>query len=232
MEVRSMNRFGATVLVLITGVTIGMGACTPTNKVKRTLALNDLHIRAAVAEDKGDWDQAYELWSEYVDRRPQSALAEYRLGLVERRLGLNEQAVSHLRIAHDLQPGNVEYLEALADALVAVNDRDQLMTLLRQTAEEGPDGTGYLRIARFAQQAGMMDEAREALSLAIVESRGESPVPYLAMADFASTIGDADLEVRSLRQALWFDRTDEQINARLVALGMIPGPSLAIRPEF
>lgn len=227
-----MNRFGATVLVLITGVTIGMGACTPTNKVKRTLALNDLHIRAAVAEDKGDWDQAYELWSEYVDRRPQSALAEYRLGLVERRLGLNEQAVSHLRIAHDLQPGNVEYLEALADALVAVNDRDQLMTLLRQTAEEGPDGTGYLRIARFAQQAGMMDEAREALSLAIVESRGESPVPYLAMADFASTIGDADLEVRSLRQALWFDRTDEQINARLVALGMIPGPSLAIRPEF
>jgi Fe2+ transport system protein FeoA len=52
------------------------------------------------------------------------------------------------------------------------------------------------------------------------------------MADFASTIGDTDLEVRSLRQALWFDRTDEQINARLVALGMIPGPSLAIRPEF
>lgn len=232
MEVRSMNRFGATVLVLITGVTMGMGACTPTNKVKRTLALNDLHIRAAVAEDNGDWDQAYELWSEYVDRRPQSALAEYRLGLVERRLGLNEQAVSHLRIAHDLQPGNVEYLEALADALVAVNDRDQLMTLLRQTAEEGPDGTGYLRIARFAQQAGMMDEAREALSLAIVESRGESPVPYLAMADFASTIGDTDLEVRSLRQALWFDRTNEQINSRLTALGMIPGPSLAIRPEF
>lgn len=232
MEVRSMNRFGATVLVLITGVTMGMGACTPTNKVKRTLALNDLHIRAAVAEDKGDWDQAYELWSEYVDRRPQSALAEYRLGLVERRLGLNEQAVSHLRIAHDLQPGNVEYLEALADALVAVNDRDQLMTLLRQTAEEGPDGTGYLRIARFAQQAGMMDEAREALSLAIVESRGESPVPYLAMAEFANTIGNTDLEVRSLRQALWFDRTNEQINARLTALGMIPGPSLAIRPEF
>lgn len=59
-----MNRFGATVLVLITGVTMGLGACTPANKVKKTLALNDLHIRAAVAEDKGKWDQAYELWSE------------------------------------------------------------------------------------------------------------------------------------------------------------------------
>lgn len=232
MEVSSMNRFGATVLVLIMGVTMGLGACTPANKVKRTLALNDLHIRAAVAEDKGDWDQAYELWSEYVDRRPQSPLAEYRLGLVEMRLGLYGDAVSHLRIAHDLEPGNIEYLEALADALVATGDTDQLMTLLRQTADEGPDGSGYLRTARYAQEAGLMDEAREALSLAIVNARGKSARPYIAMADFARVIDNTDLEVRSLRQALWFDRTNEEIEARLEGLGMIPGPSLAIRPEF
>lgn len=227
-----MNRFGATVLVLIMGVTMGLGACTPANKVKRTLALNDLHIRAAVAEDKGDWDQAYELWSEYVDRRPQSPLAEYRLGLVEMRLGLSGDAVSHLRIAHDLEPGNIEYLEALADALVASGDTDQLMTLLRQTADEGPDGSGYLRTARYAQEAGLMDEAREALSLAIVNARGKSAKPYIAMADFARVIDNTDLEIRSLRQALWFDRTNEEIEARLEGLGLIPGPSLAIRPEF
>jgi hypothetical protein len=78
----------------------------------------------------------------------------------------------------------------------------------------------------------MLDEAREAYDLAIVRGRGTSAVPYLEMADFASTIGDTDLEIRNLRYALWFDRADESVMARLSALGMIPGPSLALQPEF
>lgn len=232
MEVSSMNRIGMIVLVLLMSVSTGMVGCTPAKKVQRTLALNDLHINAAVAEERGDWDRAYELWGEYVEQRPQSALAEYRLGQVEMQLGLYNQAVTHLRVAHDLEPGNLEYLEALADALVVTGQDQQLLTLLRQTAEEGPNGSGYLRTARYAQEAGMMDEAREALSLAIVNARGESAEPYLAMAAFSRTIGDSDEEVRNLRQALWFDRSDEMINTRLSELGMIPGPSLALQPEF
>lgn len=227
-----MMRIGIAVLVLAISCGFGLGGCSTAGKVKKTLALNDLHIRAAVAEDKGDWDTAYELWSEYVDRRPQSALAEYRLGKVETQLGLYTQAISHLRVAHDLQPGNIEYIEALAQAMIANNNRDQLMSLLRDTAEEGPDGSGYLRMGRFAQEAGLLDEAREAFSLAIVNARGLSIEPYLAMADFATFIGDTDMEILNLRSALWFDRTDEALNKRLEGLGMIPGPSLAIQPEF
>lgn len=227
-----MNRIAAIALVLTMIVPMGLIGCTPAKKVKRTLDLSDLHIRAAVAEDEGDWERAYELWSEYVDVRPQSDLAEYRLGLVEMRLGLYDQAVSHLRIAHDLKPGNIEYLEALADAYVAAGDQDSLMTLLRQTSNEGPEGSGHLRTAKYARELGLMDEAREAHALAIVHARGESAEPYIAMADFAQAIGDEELETRNLRQALWFDKTDPEINARLQALGMIPGPSLAIRPEF
>jgi tetratricopeptide (TPR) repeat protein len=227
-----MKRYGAIVLVLAATTLTGLGGCDAPRKVKNTLTLNDLHIRAAVAEENGDWEQAYDLWTEYVDRRPQGALAEYRLGLVEMRLGLYEQAISHLRIAHDLQPGSIEYLEALASSLVTVGDQDALMTLLRQTAEEGPDGSGYLRMGRFAQEAGLLDEAHEAYSLAIVAARGESAEPYLAMADFAKMIGDDDLEVRNLRFALWFDRDNPTISNRLSETGMIPGPSLALAPEF
>ena len=227
-----MNRTGLAVLAALMSVSVGLGGCNTAGKVKRTLALNDLHIQAAVAEDRGDWEEAYELWSEYVDRRPQSALAEYRLGKVEMRLGLYSDAVSHLRVAHDLQPGNVEYIEALAEALVVVGDREALMTMLRQTADEGPEGSGYLRMGRYAEEAGLLDEARESFDLAIVHARGTSAEPYIAKADFAQRIGDADMEVQNLRYALWFDRTDESINARLTALGMIPGPSLALKPEF
>jgi tetratricopeptide (TPR) repeat protein len=232
MEDIGMNRFGMVVLALVLAMLMGFGGCNSAGKVKRTLALSDLHIRAAVAEDEGNWNEAYDLWSEYVERRPQSDLAEYRLGMVEMRLGLYTQAASHLRVAHDLKPGNIEYLEALAEALVATGDTQALMTLLRQTSEEGPDGSGYLRMGRFAQRAGMLDEAREAYQLAIVNARGTSAEPYVAMADFARATGNVDDEIRNLRYALWFDRTDASISTRLSGLGMIPGPSLALQPEF
>lgn len=227
-----MTRLGVLLLLVVVVASGMIGGCNAAGKVRRTMTLNDLHIRAAIAEDEGDWDQAYALWTEYVDRRPQSALAEYRLGVAEMRLGLASQAVTHLRVAHDLKPGNIEYLEALAGSLVATGQTQSLMMLLQQTADEGPDGSGYLRTGRFAQQAGMMDEAREAYTLAIVHARGTSPEPYLQMAEFARAIDDREMEVRNLRYALWFDRADEAIQSRITSLGMIPGPSLALSPEF
>lgn len=220
------------VLVLVLGGVFVLGGCGPSNNVRRTLSLNNLHIRAAVAEDEGDWDEAYALWSEYVDRRPQSALAEYRLGMVEMRLGRYRDAVGHLRVAHDLKPGDVEYIEALAEALIASGDTEGLMTLLRQTVDEGEPGSGYLRMGRYAQEAGLLDEAREALSLAIVQGRGLSAEPYIAMADFGRATGNRALELRNLRYALWFDRTNPEISSRLESLGVIPGPSLVLEPEF
>ena len=227
-----MMRAGMLAMVLVLGGVFVLGGCSPSNKVRRTLSLNNLHIRAAIAEDEGDWDEAYALWSEYVDRRPQSALAENRLGMVEMRLGRYRDAAGHLRVAHDLKPGDVEYIEALAGALIASGDTEGLMTLLRQTVDEGEPGSGYLRMGLYAQEAGLLDEAREALSLAIVQGRGLSAEPYIAMADFGRATGNRELEIRNLRYALWFDRTDPEISSRLESLGVIPGPSLVLEPEF
>ncbi len=204
--------------------------CTPVNKVRTTLALNDLHIQAAIAEDNGDDVLAKELWGEYVDRRPQSALAEYRLGSVETRLGEYDQAIGHLRIAHDLEPGNIEYLEALAHAMAQGNRTESLMKLLRQTITEGPSESGYFRLARYAQQVGQMDEAKEALNLAISLNGGQSADPYMEMANFASSINDTQSEIMNLRYALWFNQSDPTILSRLESLGMITGPSLAKKP--
>ncbi len=217
-----------TLCLLACSVFIG---CRPVSKVKRTLALNDIHIQAAIAEDKGDYQTAYDLWTNYVERRPQSVLAEHRLGLVEIELGLYEQAIGHLRIAHDLKPGNIEYINALATALLKAGQKDALMALLLETTDEGPAGSGQLRLARFAQQAGLMDEAHQALLRSIIENNGQSPIPYIEMANFANTIGDSNAEIKNLRYALWFDRSDPVILNRLTNLGMIAGPSLALIPQ-
>ena len=232
MEVVGMKRASTLVLALTLGFSSVLGGCNTAGKVKRTLALNDLQIKAGIAEDEGNWEQAYEHWTEYVERRPHSAHAEYRLGVVEMRLGKYRDAVGHLRVAHDLQPGNIETIEALAGALVAVGDTEALLRMLRQSVNEGPEGSGYLRLGQYAAEAGMLDEAREAYTLAIVNGRGESAEPYIAMADFARMVGDEDAEVRNLRYALWFDKNSVVIGDRLRGLGMIPGPSLALKPEF
>ena len=226
MQQRIAARFG---LVFVCSLVV-LSGCTSVNKVKRTLALNDLHIQAAVAEDRGDDEAAYDLWTEYVDRRPNSQLAEYRLGLVETRLGLYTPAVGHLRVAHDLAPGNLEYLEALSSALALDGRSEALLNLLRQTVDEGPAGSGYLRLAKFATQIGQMDEAKAAIESAIVYWHGDLSEPYLAMADFAHAIQDTNLEIMSLRHVLWFDPAAESILNRIEGLGIIPGPSLAVEP--
>lgn len=226
----------APVLVLLVSLLglpqAGLAGCSTANKVKRTLALSDLQIQAGVAEERGDDQRAYELWSEYVDRRPQSDWAEYRLGMVETRLGKYEEAISHLRVAHDLKPGNIEYIDALAAVLVKTGNNEMLMSVLRDSAGEGDKGSGYLRLAHYAQQAGMLDEAREALEMAIVQGRGESAAPYLAMADFSRTIGNEEMEIQNLRYALWFNPADPSVLSRFERFDMVPGPSLALKPAY
>ena len=133
-------------------------------------------------------------------------------------------------MAHDLKPGNIEYLEALADALVLANRPDALMKLLNETISEGEDGSGYYRLARYSQELGLMDEAKDALTRAMIQDNGRSPKPYLALADFAKKIGDKDAETMNLRHALWFEPSNPTILDRLSQLGMIPGPSLALQP--
>jgi hypothetical protein len=64
----------------------------------------------------------------------------------------------------------------------------------------------------------------------MIYAGNESPEPYVAMADLAKQIGDRDLEIKALRQALWFDPASDELNQRFLGLGVIPGPSLALEP--
>lgn len=210
--------------VLLTG-------CQPANKVKRTLALNDLQNKAGHAEQQGDDATATELWTEYVERRPQEAMARYRLGLVEMRNGNPGAAATHLWVARDLRPGRIDYLETLAEALHQSGQREEMFRILRATITEGGLAQGHLRLAGFAQRAGLVDEAEESLRIAAAIEGTNSDIPYRRLAELAQQTGDTDAEIEAWRTILWFNTTDEMANARLRMLGVIPGPSLALPPQ-
>lgn len=218
-------------LTLLLAALILAPGCSTARKVKTTLASNEALVAAGAAEDAGDLEKAYGLWTEYVELRPHEANGEYRLGRIENKLGKHRDAANHLRIAHDLKPGNVVYIEELAIALAQSGQQDELLSLLHATVNEGENGSGYIRLAHHAAKAGMMDEAREALMTAVALNGGTSPAPHIAMADFARETGDTEAEVLALRHALWFDRADAGILARIRELGVVPGPSLALDPR-
>ncbi len=218
------------VILALSSIALALGSCGPTQKVKRTFALNDLSVRAKRAETAGDMERALELWQEYVERRPHAHFAEYELGRIESELGMYTEAIGHLTTAHDLRPANIQYIEQLADTYIKAGRPDDMMQLMRETVNEGEDGAGYLRLARYARRVGLLDDSKLAIQSAMIYAGTESPEPYIAMADLAKQIGDRDLEINALRQALWFDPASDELNQRFLGLGVIPGPSLALEP--
>lgn len=217
-------------VLTISCLAVVLGSCGPTQKVQRTFALSELSMEARRAEQSGDLDRSLELWRQYVDRRPHAHFAEYELGLIETKMGLYSEAIGHLTTAHDLRPGNITYIEALADAYHGAGKVEGMMGLMRATVDEGAAGSGYLRLATYARRVGLLDEAKSAIRSAMIYSGGESAEPYLAMAELANQIGDAELEESALRQALWFDPASNELDQRFLGLGIVPGPSLAIQP--
>ena len=219
------------ILTALSAATV-LGSCGPTQNIRSKLALNELSFRARTAVSNGEDQRALVLWQEYVERRPHSDFAEFNLGMTETRLGMYGQAIGHLTTAHDLRPGNIEYIEGLAEAFILADRAEDMMSLMRGTAGEGELGSGQLRLAGYAQRVGMLDDAQQAIGSAMMLIGEESDEPYMAMADLARLIGDAALEEKSLRQALWFNPGSDTLDSRFLALGITPGPSLAIHPSL
>jgi tetratricopeptide (TPR) repeat protein len=200
-------------------------------KVSNTLALGEIQNAAGFAEQNGDTDEAIALWTEYVERRPQQASAQYRLGRLLLAQGQAEEAADHLWIARDLKPGNLEYLDLLAEALFQAGERENMFQLLRDTLEEGGLAEGHLRMAKFSQRAGLIDEAQESLAVAAAIDGISDDRAHRALARLARQTGDTEAEINAWRTVLWFDAADTEASARLLELGEIPGPSLALPPR-
>lgn len=205
-------------------------ACQPADKVRQTLALNELQNHAGAAESRGDDATAIELWTEYVERRPHEAMARHRLGLVLLRNGDPAGASEHLWVAHDLKPGRIDYLDALAESLHQSGQRETLFQLLRDSVEEGGLAEGHMRIARYSMRAGLIDEAEESLRIAAALEGDRSDKPHRMLAALAQQTGDDEAEIDAWRTVLWFNPGDAEANQRLRDLGVIPGPSLARPP--
>jgi len=178
----------------------------------------------------GRYAQAAEDYAEVVERDPADWRARTRLGetllLIERPDAAREQ----LAIAYGVRPNDDDIVTLYAQALLASDRTDELISLLRAHAEANRTVENFLRLGEFAQEVGDVDEAERAFLTAARLDEGRSVAPQLALADLYASVGDEERALRRLRMALYLDPRSEMIQQRIRAYGEIPGPSFALVP--
>lgn len=179
---------------------------------------------------RGDYTSARAEYAEIAERYPGDWQAQYRLGQCNLALEHNAEARRALEIAHTVRPDNERISDALAEAMFRLGEEDQLFTFLNERAKSTQSVHAYLRLARYAMNSGDPDLAKVALNTAISLDEGRTVDPYLAAAEFAERLGNPDLAIKRLRQAYGIDPGNDQVRERLIALGEIPGPTLALPP--
>ncbi|MEM1185136.1 MAG: tetratricopeptide repeat protein [Planctomycetota bacterium] len=190
-----------------------------------------LQVDSGRAYNEGDFPLALEGYLKVLERRPGSAQAHFDVGRTQLELGESVSAREHLTVALDLDPENSVYLDALADAMLATGELDELFGLLERRAEEGDGYSGYLRVGRVAERLGLVDEAEQAYRKAVALQPRESAKGQAALANLYARAGDSAQELMRLRVLLYLTPQDEEIRNRISDLGEVPGPSLALRPD-
>jgi tetratricopeptide (TPR) repeat protein len=208
-------------LALVVPLVVGCSSQRPLPTVRE---------RGDRAFEKGQFEQARVEYQEYVTRKPGEAAVELQLARTLLELDQPHDALTHAQEAFDLRPGEEEYIETYADALLGTQKTDQLYRFLRGLAQDRGQVNDYIRLGRFTARAGDADGAVQAFSTAARIDRGRTIAPQLAFAEFYREIGDTEHEKERLRMALSFDVKNPVVLGRLRELGEIPGPSLALTP--
>ncbi|GJM19964.1 MAG: hypothetical protein DHS20C14_21770 [Phycisphaeraceae bacterium] len=208
------------------------GGCNtkPGHLMTQSYELGDLRAKGNEAFATGQYAQAAEYYGAYLDRRPQEAAVEYQMGRTLLAMGEPTRAREHLKIAHDLDPGNQQYIDVLARSILLSGSRAEAMQFLQDSAEGNMNYEGFMTLGYYAREAGFIDEAEGAYKRAVALGGMDSPEPHRGLARFYRSVGDSRSEVERLRVVLSFDENDPEANGRLRDLGEIPGPTFALEP--
>lgn len=218
----SMSRTLATLLV---AALLPLGACNKQRPLHVVLRNGD------IAAEHGQHEVAVKEYGEFIERRPEASEVRYKLAKSLTASGHPRQAIEQLNVALDVEPLHDDYLDALAEAMYAANERDALTALLARAASERGRVRDYLRQGVYSSKLGNADEAQQSLLTAAKLDQGMSVAPQKALADFYGQMGDRQRQVRRLRMAYFLDPDNKEVNADIRRLGEVPGPTLGLRPE-
>jgi len=185
------------------------------------------------ALDINDKDTAYEHFEEAVHRDPTDWKSHLELGRILLDRGDALQAQLHLEQALRMRldfPERLNITDLLAEALYQQGRQEALYTLLRQASHEYGKIEDYLREGDYLSKVGDVDEALVAYQKAARFAKEDDARPYDRMANLYESVGDTGNAIRMLRYAYYLHPEDQTLWDRLRAQGVIPGPTVGLKP--
>jgi tetratricopeptide (TPR) repeat protein len=180
---------------------------------------------------RAEYDSALADYQEYITRKPDGVEVRYSLANTYLRLNQPQLAREQFIQCLAVKPENEDYAAGLAEALLACNEREELITFLTKEARERGRSGDYLRLGRYQFQLGNVDEAKLAMITAAKLDGGKSIKPHMELADLYRALGDKPSELRRLRMAMFIEPKNTDIQKRIRELGEVPGPSFVLQPE-
>jgi Flp pilus assembly protein TadD len=203
---------------------IGLAGCVAT---KPSYVLHD---QADHHLSLGQHEEAAAAYAEILENYPGDWKAQYGLGACSNEIGDYRTARRSLETAHALRPQDEDIVDELCRALLHQDDTQALNDLLAEECNTRQSVRAHLRKARYMIEVHDMDSAKVSLETAMAIDAGKSVEPYLEAAEFAEAVGNLELAIRRLRQAYGISPRDDRVSERLIALGEVPGPTLALPP--
>lgn len=221
------RRVAATVLTagVLLGLAGGVSGCS------KQRPLHIVRQQAQFATEQRNWPKAIADYEEYLRRRPEMVEVRYDLARAYLDSGDPGKAIEHFRIVLDVYPLNDDYLDGLADAMLAANRRDDLTALLSRYASERGRPIDFLRQGEFALKLGNVDEASQAIRTSAKLFNNTSARPFLSLSKLYNELGDRERQVRYLRMAYAIQPANKETLELIRAAGEIPGPTFAMTPD-
>lgn len=221
--IRGLPRRAGPWCSIAAGVLLLAGCATREKTLMETRTRGDSALLDARYED------AVRAYEAYLEARPGRHAVLYDLGLAYQGMGEASAAREAFSVAYELEPDEPVYIETLARAMAANGEADKAFDLLERIAVESQRADAYLRLGTLLLEEGLADEAVQAMRIAAeVQPSAE---PYRKMANAFARFGDPEREIEALRHVLWFEPGDESAQARVRALGRVPGPTFASPPD-
>jgi Flp pilus assembly protein TadD len=198
-----------------------------------TTAVN-LRDEGVLALNRGQNELALTKLTQAVQKDPSGARTHYQLGRAYLATDQNLEAQYELEKAYALRPNDPELtpgiLDSLAESLFRQQRMENLFAFLdKQVAQDGST-RDFLRQGEYLAKAGDPDAARLAFRKAAYFADQNDAEPYIAIADFYTSIGDQPNAVTALRYANYVDAGNLEVADRLRQFGIVPGPTVTEAP--
>ena len=205
----------------------GCGDLITFSNISRQQGLDDLQAEK--------YDEAQGAFLDAIRQNPRDYQSYYYLGTLYARQGQYSDAVAQYRTSLQVQPMTdtmnkneafrITTIQALADALAKVQDRDASINQLETKALDDHTGETYYILGRVYADRGDADSAIDAYG----KAADLAPTKFYIMKDYGLYLekqGQKDQAIKMLTKAYQLNDQDPDVQAALRRLGIVPGPSL------